>query len=61
MKYIYEPIALNQLKLKNRIVLPPMASGKTPDGKVTEALRFTKMELKSLHKSVTPEALPAKQ
>ncbi len=38
MECIYEPILLNQLKLKNRIVLPPMASGKTPDGKVTDAL-----------------------
>lgn len=38
MKYINEAIVLNQLRVKNRIVLPPMATAKTPDGKVTEDL-----------------------
>lgn len=38
MHYIYETITLNQLEIKNRLVLPPMATAKTPDGKVTDAL-----------------------
>lgn len=38
MNYIYKAIVLNQLEVKNRIVLPPMATAKTPDGKVTDDL-----------------------
>ncbi len=38
MKKIFEPITMNDLTLHNRIVMPPMATAKTKDGKVTSEL-----------------------
>ncbi len=38
MRILKEPITVNQLKLPNRLVLPPMATAKTEDGKVIQDL-----------------------
>ncbi len=38
MKLIYAPLKIKQVELKNRIVMPPMATSKTSHGSVTEAL-----------------------
>lgn len=38
MKYIYEPIEVNHVKIKNRLVMPPMATSTSDDGMVTEQL-----------------------
>ena len=38
MSIIKEPLKVNNLTLKNRIVMPPMATSKSADGKVTDDL-----------------------
>lgn len=36
--YIHQPMKIGKKEIPARIVLPPMATGKTPDGKITEEL-----------------------
>lgn len=36
--YIHQPMKIGKKEISARIVLPPMATGKTPDGKITEEL-----------------------
>lgn len=38
MSRLFEPITINNLRLKNRIVMPPMATEKSGDGNVTQKL-----------------------
>ena len=39
MSYLLEPLTTGKLPLKNRLVMPPMATSKAePDGRVSEAL-----------------------
>ncbi len=38
MKYVNEPIEINHLKIKNRLVMPPMATSASEDGSVTQKL-----------------------
>lgn len=38
MKYIKEPMVINNVKLSNRLVMPPMATSKASNGTVTQEL-----------------------
>jgi len=39
MSYLHEPLNRNRVKLKNRLVMPPMATAKSnPDGKASKEL-----------------------
>ena len=39
MKFLNQPITVNHMELKNRLVMPPMATAKSaPDGRVTDPL-----------------------
>ncbi|MHB1484163.1 MAG: NADH:flavin oxidoreductase [Saccharofermentanales bacterium] len=39
MSYLNEPLIINKIKLKNRLVMPPMATAKSsPDGKVSNEI-----------------------
>jgi 2,4-dienoyl-CoA reductase-like NADH-dependent reductase (Old Yellow Enzyme family) len=39
MSYLLEPLTTGKLPLKNRLVMPPMATSKAePDGRVSQAL-----------------------
>lgn len=38
MKLLKQPIQINNIELLNRLVMPPMATEQSDDGKVTQAL-----------------------
>ncbi|MDD3746324.1 MAG: NADH:flavin oxidoreductase [Anaerostipes sp.] len=38
MMYMQQPIRINQIELKNRLVMPPMATSSTKDGRVNEKI-----------------------
>ena len=35
-KLLHTPLTVHNVKLANRLVMPPMATGKTPDGTVQD-------------------------
>lgn len=37
-KLLHTPLTVHNVKLANRLVMPPMATGKTPDGTVQDDL-----------------------